>query len=78
MPNRLSLPAQSFPMSFAPVAALIPGDIDRDGVVGVQDLLLLLGAWGLCDDNPQPCPADLDRDGMVGVGDLLVLLANYG
>ena len=64
--------------NFAPEAALIPGDIDRDGVVGVVDLLLLLGAWGPCDDNPQPCPADLDRDGMVGVGDLLVLLANYG
>lgn len=51
----------------------IPGDLDGDGVVGVSDLLQLLGAWGACD-----CPEDLDDDGFVGVSDLLTLLANWG
>ncbi len=54
-----------------------PGDLDSDGSVGVPDLLILLGAWGMCDDCVN-CPADLDDDCTVGVPDLLVLLANWG
>ena len=44
-----------------------------DKVVGVGDLLILLGDWGSCPG----CPADLDCDGVVGVTDLLVLLGNW-
>ena len=51
------------------------GDIDGDGVVGVVDLLVVLGAWGPC--PPAPCLGDLNGDGMVGVNDLLTLLANW-
>ncbi len=51
----------------------VPGDLDGDGVVGVTDLLLLLGAWGA---NPGSI-ADLDGDGAVGVVDFLMLLANW-
>jgi hypothetical protein len=53
------------------------GDLDGDGVVGVNDLLLLLAAWGPC-PLEGVCPADLDGDGEVGIGDLLMLLANWG
>ncbi|MHC4415548.1 MAG: hypothetical protein ACYS0G_09715 [Planctomycetota bacterium] len=53
-----------------------PGDLDGDGVVGIRDLLILLGAWGPC--PPGPCPADIDGDGFVGIRDLLILLANWG
>ncbi len=49
-------------------------DLDDDGAVGVKDLLILLGAWGLCPD----CPADFDGNGSVGVSDLLVLLGGWG
>ena len=49
-------------------------DLDGDDVVGVTDLLILLGSWGLCEG----CPADIDNDGMVGVGDLLILLGLWG
>jgi hypothetical protein len=52
----------------------IPGDIDGDGEVAVDDLLTLLGDWGDCPD----CPADLDGDGSVTVNDLLILLGNWG
>ena len=55
----------------------IPGDIDGDGVVGVKDLLILLGNWGACPDC-NDCLADLDGDCAVGVKDLLILLGNWG
>ncbi|MCH8316682.1 MAG: hypothetical protein IIA64_11980 [Planctomycetes bacterium] len=53
------------------------GDLDGDGSVGVKDLLLLLGNWGLCPPKGD-CPADLNGDGSVGVADLLILLGNWG
>lgn len=46
-----------------------------DGVVGTDDLLIILSAWGTCTDA---CPADLDDDGVVALGDLLILLAAWG
>lgn len=52
------------------------GDLNGDGVVGVVDLLILLGSWGPCAKGC--CSADLDLDGTVGVADLLILLANWG
>jgi hypothetical protein len=55
-----------------------PGDIDGDGVVGVEDFLLLLEAWGPCPSPcPPHCPADLDADCAVGVTDFLLMLANW-
>ena len=59
------------------VGPVIPGDIDGDGIVGVSDLLFLLGNWGPCADC-NDCPADLDGDCSVGVADFLILLANWG
>ena len=54
------------------------GDIDGDGIVGINDFLRLLGEWGVC---PKPCPpscmADLDDDCNVGINDFLLLLANW-
>ncbi|MHC4414259.1 MAG: hypothetical protein ACYS0G_03135 [Planctomycetota bacterium] len=55
-----------------------PGDLDGDGRVGINDLLLLLASWGPCPAPPDPCPGDLDGDGFVGINDLLTLLANWG
>jgi hypothetical protein len=54
------------------------GDLTGDGAVGVNDVLVMLAAWGPCPDPPAPCPADLDGDGSVGVLDLLILLGNWG
>ena len=53
------------------------GDLDGDGSVGTSDLLILLAAWGPCDDCGN-CPADLDGDCSVGTSDLLILLSNWG
>jgi hypothetical protein len=54
------------------------GDLDGDGIVGVNDFLLLLAAWGPCPDPPEPCRADLDGDGSVGVNDFLMMLGSWG
>ena len=53
--------------------ASIPGDVNGDGVVNVEDLLLLLAAWGPCEG----CPEDINGDGVVNVEDLLTLLGNW-
>jgi len=48
-------------------------DLDRDGRVGVGDLLLLLASWGECLN----CAADLNSDGAVTLPDLLDLLNSF-
>jgi probable HAF family extracellular repeat protein len=54
------------------------GDLNGDGVVGVNDFLLLLAVWGPCPDPcPPSCLGDLDADCAVGVTDFLILLANW-
>jgi len=54
----------------------VTGDIDGDGVVGINDFLLLLAAWGPCGDC-NACPADLDGDCQVGIDDFLLLLGAW-
>ena len=59
-------------------AAAVPGDVDGDGVVGINDFLQLLAAWGSCDAPcPPSCAADFDGDCTVGIQDFLILLANW-
>jgi hypothetical protein len=52
---------------------LAPGDVDGDGVVGVNDLLAVIGAWGPC----QGCTEDINNDGVVNVTDLLEVIGNW-
>ena len=51
-----------------------PEDIDGDGEVTFNDLVILLSEWGPCDD----CASDLDDDGAVTFDDLVLLLAAWG
>ncbi len=56
------------------VGGFCEADLDGDGEVGVEDLVMLLAAWG-----PAPGdPADLDGDGEIAIADLLELLALWG
>ncbi|MHC4100726.1 MAG: S8 family serine peptidase [Planctomycetota bacterium] len=52
-------------------------DLDGDGVVGITDFLVLLGAWGHCPSGPG-CIGDINGDGEVGVSDFLIMLATWG
>ena len=49
-----------------------PADLDGDGVVGPQDLAILLGNWG------NPGVGDVDGDGVVGAPDLAAVLGAWG
>ncbi|MEE2908754.1 MAG: hypothetical protein VX527_13105 [Planctomycetota bacterium] len=48
-----------------------PGDLDEDGEINVNDVLILLGAW-------PGAGGDVDGDGDTDVNDLLAMLAVYG
>ncbi|MHC4093539.1 MAG: hypothetical protein ACYSVY_25245, partial [Planctomycetota bacterium] len=63
-----------FPLA-PPQDICCPADLDCNGIVNVNDFLLLLGAWGSC---PAPCPADIDGNGTVNVVDFLALIGAWG
>ncbi|MDP6891027.1 MAG: GC-type dockerin domain-anchored protein, partial [Phycisphaerales bacterium] len=50
-----------------------PGDIDGSGEVDVNDVLLVLGAYGT--DDPA---GDINGDGIVDVNDILAVVAAFG
>ena len=52
-------------------------DIDRDGFVGIFDLLQMLAAYGVCPKD-EDCPADINCDKRVDVQDLLAIISNWG
>ena len=51
-----------------------PSDITRDGVVGVDDLLIVLLEWGTC----PWCDGELTGDGRVDINELLQLIGDWG
>lgn len=59
----------------ADAAPRVPGDVNLDDVVNIEDLLDLLAAWGPV--TPGGTPADFDGDGLIATTDLLVLLAGW-
>jgi hypothetical protein len=66
--------------AFADVApAPNPADVDGDGMVGINDFLIVLGSWGPCPDPcPPSCAADVDDDCTVGITDFLIVLGAWG
>lgn len=52
----------------------LTGDVDLDGVVGVNDLVELVLSWGPCDG----CPGDINGDGTIDVSDLVLVVLNWG
>ncbi|UCD73816.1 MAG: hypothetical protein JSV91_08445 [Phycisphaerales bacterium] len=51
-----------------------PEDVNGDGVVDIDDVFAILGAWGPCDD----CPEDVNDDGTVDIDDLFEVLGAWG
>ena len=58
--------------NFIPDECEVIGDLNNDGNVNTEDLLLLLAAWGNLGGLE-----DINNDGIVSVGDLLILLGNW-
>jgi hypothetical protein len=54
------------------IGPFVQGDINCDGTVGVDDLLMVIEAWGHHDS-----PADLNGDRVVDTNDLLALLSAW-
>ena len=64
---------------FVPDDCQCIADFSGDGVVAIQDILLLIAAWGT---NPvphgDPVPEDINVDSVVDVLDLLYLIGEWG
>ena len=64
---------------FAPPPSGLPGDCDRDGVVNLADLQILLAGYGtVAGETGFNAAADFDDDGDIDLVDLQTLLAAYG
>ncbi len=60
----------------ATIGGTLPGDLDADGFVGIDDLNRVLGNWN---QNVPPADplADPTGDGFVGIADLNIVLGNW-
>jgi hypothetical protein len=59
--------------------AAIPGDLNGDFKVNLEDLVLLAQAYGSKPGYPNWNPnADIDNSGVVGLSDLVILALHYG
>lgn len=58
----------------APATCFCPNDLNIDGQVDVQDLLVILAEIGCT----SACSSDLNNDGSVGSSDVLIFLPDYG
>lgn len=56
-----------------------PGDFNGDGLVNIDDLMMLIGRWSeICDGVDNDCTTiDADNSGVIDMGDLLIVLENW-
>lgn len=56
------------------------GDADGSGLVGLDDIAMVITQWGLTNPPPPapPAPGDVDQNGAVGLSDLAVVIGNWG
>lgn len=60
-------------LAVTPIGTFCQSDLDGDGFVGTDDLLMAIADWGSNESD-----ADVDQDGTVGTSDILILLADWG
>ena len=57
----------------------IPGDVNHDGIVNIQDIVIAALAFGSVPSDPKWNPdADLNNDGLIDIVDLVIIGVNYG
>jgi hypothetical protein len=57
------------------------GDTNLDGIVNIDDMLVVINSWGPCPPPNPPCPGDIaptDGDRMVNIDDLLTVINRWG
>ena len=54
----------------------LPWDINNDGVVNIQDLVLVSGSFG--EEVPEHPKVDVNKDGRVNILDLILVAAHFG
>jgi arylsulfatase A-like enzyme len=59
-----------------PVPQTLPWDINNDGVVNIQDLVLVSSSLGM--ETPEHPKVDVNKDGGVDIIDLLLVAAHFG
>lgn len=60
-----------------PVFVSIPGDLDMDGFVGIDDLNIILSSWNQTVTLGSSPAGDPSNDGFVGIDDLTLVLSNW-
>ncbi|MDD9972691.1 MAG: dockerin type I domain-containing protein, partial [Candidatus Poribacteria bacterium] len=59
---------------FTPIVLRVVEDVNGDGVVNIQDLVLVASNFGQTGANP----ADVNSDGVVNIQDLVLVASNFG
>ena len=59
-----------------PIPQTLPWDINNDGVVNIQDLVLVSSNFGV--DAPKHPKVDVNNDGRVNILDLILVAAHFG
>jgi hypothetical protein len=73
-----SINMDSYPL-VKPVLCLIQGDVNYNGKVDLQDLVMLALAYGSSPGDTRWNPnADINDNGKVGLSDLAILALHYG
>jgi hypothetical protein len=67
-----------FPITWEYIDSIqdINPDLNNDSVVNIEDLMILLSAWGECPQG-QECSEDLNNDGFVDRIDIILLIDNW-
>ena len=60
-----------------PVFTTLPGDLNFDGFVGIDDLNIILTAWNTHVTLGSPLQGDPSNDGFVGIDDLTLVLGHW-
>lgn len=79
VPDELNTDNNNFVDGTIKIITPILGDINGDGTIDVNDLILLVEAYGATSTSPNWNPdADLNDDGVIDIYDLQLLGKNYG
>ncbi len=60
----------------SPIPQTLPWDINNDGIVDIQDLILVSDNFG--EEVPEHLKADVNKDGRVDIIDLLLVAVHFG